>query len=419
MENPTKENGDTAGDILIVEDSQTQAAQLQYILERHGFSVSVAANGREALAILAGRKPALVISDIIMPEMDGFELCRRIKGSDETRDIPVILLTSLSDPQDVIKGLACDADNFITKPYDEDYLLARIGRMQADRRHKRNGENPGEMEVHFAGERFSISSDRRRILDFLLSTYETAIRKNHELSRARDELNASNEQLEATIKELESFSYTVSHDLRSPLTNIHGCCQVLMGMWSDRLDQECLEFIRTIYGESQRMNQLIATLLNFSRVASSELNPVMVNLSDMARSIATGLRQGEPQRRATFRIADGIKVHGDARLLMVVMENLLGNAWKYTGKKEMPVIEFGMTEVDGSPACFVRDNGAGFDMAMADQLFVPFKRLHDKTEFTGFGIGLATVQRIIQRHGGRIWAEGEPDRGATFYFTLQ
>ena len=419
MDNPTKESGTADGHVLIVEDSQTQAAQLQYILEKHGFPVSAAANGREALTLLDGKKTVLVISDIIMPEMDGFELCRRIKASEETRDIPVILLTSLSDPQDVIKGLACGADNFITKPYDEDYLLARIRHMRQNRKAPRHEGNPKAMEISFAGQEYSITSECSRILDFLLSTYETAIQKNRELLKARDELNASNDQLAATVKDLETFSYTVSHDLRSPLTNIHGCCQVLLGMWSDRLDGDCLGFIQTIYGETQRMNQLIATLLNFSRVASGELTPTIVDLSDMANAIAAGLCRRQPERRATFRIADGIKVNGDARLLMVVMENLLGNAWKYTGKKETPVIEFGTTEVDGRQACFVRDNGAGFDMAMADKLFIAFQRLHDRTEFTGFGIGLATVQRIIHRHGGRIWAEGEPDRGATFFFTLQ
>jgi len=354
-----------------------------------------------------------------MPEMDGFELCRRIKGSEKTRDIPVILLTSLSDPQDVIKGLACGADNFITKPYDEDYLLERIRHMREHWKVSLQGDNPKKMEISFAGQEYSITSESSRILDFLLSTYETAIRKNRELIRARDELNASNDQLEATIKELESFSYTVSHDLRSPLTNIHGCCQVLLGMWSERLDSDCLSFIQTIFDETQRMNQLISTLLNFSRVASSELKPVMVNLSDIANAIASGLRKGRPERPATFRIADGIIVNGDARLLMVVIENLIGNAWKYSGEKESSVIEFGTTLVGGRTACFVRDNGAGFDMAKSGKLFVPFQRLHDKTEFAGFGIGLATVQRIIQRHGGRIWAEGEPDKGATFYFTLQ
>lgn len=419
MESLTKESRASAGEILIVEDSPTQAAQLQYILETHGHPVSLAANGGEALAEIAGGKTALVISDIIMPQMDGFELCRRIKASEETRDIPVILLTSLSDPQDVIKGLACGADNFITKPYEEDYLLARIGQMQDGRCHMRNADQPGEMEVQYGGEKYLISSDRRQVVDFLLSTYETAIRKNRELIKARDALNASNDQLEAAIKELETFSYTVSHDLRSPLTNIHGLSQVLLGTCSDRFDEECLGFIRTIFNETQRMNQLINTLMNFSRVMGSELKPAMASLSDMANSIAVALRQREPERRATFQVMEGITVYGDSRLLMVVMENLLGNAWKYTGKNETPIIEFGMTKLDGRPTYFIRDNGAGFDMAKAEKLFVPFQRLHDKADFGGFGIGLATVQRIIQRHGGRIWAEGEPDKGATFYFTLQ
>jgi light-regulated signal transduction histidine kinase (bacteriophytochrome) len=139
----------------------------------------------------------------------------------------------------------------------------------------------------------------------------------------------------------------------------------------------------------------------------------------MAYGIAAGLRLSQPERRVTFRIGEGITTNGDARLLKVVMENLLGNAWKYTGKKETPVIEFGTREFEGRPACFVRDNGAGFDMAKAGQIFTPFQRLHDQAEFAGFGIGLASVQRIIQRHGGRIWAAGEPDKGATFYFTLK
>jgi hypothetical protein len=418
MEKFTKDSGVATGAILIVEDSPTQAAQLQYILETHGFPVSAAANGGEALTALAGGEIALVISDIIMPEMDGFELCRRIKACKETRNIPVILLTSLSDPQDVIKGLACGADNFITKPYEEGYLLARISQMQDGRRHVPIADHPGEMEVQFGGEKYSISSDRRQIVDFLLSTYETAIRKNHELIRARDALNTSNDQLENAIKELETFSYTVSHDLRTPLTNIHGLCQVMLETWSDRFGEEFHGFIRTIYEEAQRMNQLINTLMNFSRIMGSELSPSMTNLSDMAKSIALALQQRQPERRATFRIEDGITVNGDSWLLMVVMENLLGNAWKYSGKEEIPVIEFGVAEFDGRPAYFVRDNGAGFDMAKAGKLFVPFQRLHDKAEFVGFGIGLATVQRIIQRHGGRIWAEGELDKGATFYFTL-
>jgi len=418
MEIMKRENAAAGGDILIIEDSPTQAAQLQYILERHGFSVEAATNGREALSRMAEKKPALVISDVIMPEMDGYELCRRIKNDDRYRDIPVILLTSLAESLDVIRGLECGADNFISKPYNEEYLLSRINNMLMERRSGGSADGTDRLEIFFDCRKFQITADRRQILHLLLSTYEAAIQKNRELARARDELNELNAQMETANRELESFSYTVSHDLRSPLTNIHGYSQLLLTMYGDKFDGEHLTYIQTIYDEAERMDQIIGTLLSFSRLIGSEIHQTRVDLSKMADVIIAGLRMSRPERRVTFTIAKDVTGNGDARLLKVVLENLLGNAWKYTGKKDEAVIEFGVTEKDGKPAYFVRDNGAGFDMEQADKIFAPFQRLHDADEFKGFGIGLATVQRIIQRHGGRVWAEGEPGKGAVFYFTL-
>ena len=166
------------------------------------------------------------------------------------------------------------------------------------------------------------------------------------------------------------------------------------------------------------MNQLIDTLLKFSRIIRDEMRHDTVDLSAMAQEVAASLEKGEPERRVKFRIAEGIKVNGDAGLLHIVLDNLIGNAWKYSGKQEETVIEFGVKEIEGKTAFFVRDNGPGFDMAYAEKLFVPFQRLPGTAEFKGHGIGLATVERIIRRHGGRVWAEGEPGKGATFYFTL-
>jgi signal transduction histidine kinase len=405
-------------EILVVEDSPTQAAHLRHILEKHGFHVSVAVNGREALAVAAETRPALILTDVIMPEMDGYELCSRIKGDERFRDSIVILLTSLSDPADVIRGLECGADNFITKPYTEEYLLSRIVNMQLERQQRTSPEGTNGLEMFFDCRKFQITADRRQVLNLLLSTYEAAIQKNRELIRARDELNDLNARLEAANHELEAFNYTVSHDLRAPLTGIVGFSEVLLDMCGDRLDEECTEYMRHILGSARRMDQLINTLLEFSRLTRAEMNCEAVDLSRLARTIAVELKMKEPGRRVHFTIAEGITVNGDARLLRAVMENLLGNAWKYTGKREEAQIEFGTTEGTGTPVYFVRDNGAGFDEAFADKLFVPFQRLHDQEEFQGHGIGLATVQRIIQRHGGRIWAEGEPGRGATFSFTL-
>jgi len=225
-------------------------------------------------------------------------------------------------------------------------------------------------------------------------------------------------ELQLASQELEAFNYSVSHDLRAPLTNISGYCQVLLHIHSQKLDKDCIEFVEKMLGETVRMNQLINTLLEFSRLGKAELERESVDLSAMATAIGVGLKLSDTQRQADFRIEEGITVNGDKKLMRVLLENLLGNAWKYAGKKAETVIEFGRMQAGRKDICFVRDNGAGFDMNNADRLFAPFQRLHDKRDFEGFGIGLATAQRIIQRHGGRIWAEGKEGEGATFYFSI-
>jgi PAS domain S-box-containing protein len=232
------------------------------------------------------------------------------------------------------------------------------------------------------------------------------------------ELAARAAELGAANQELEAFSYSVSHDLRIPLTSIGGYCQIIQEVCGDRLDEQCRGYLREIDEGVHRMSGLIETLLNFSRLSQVEPQRETVDLSAMANAVAVELRLTKPERRVDIRIADGVTVDGDPKLLHVVLENLLGNAWKYTYDKEEAVIEFGTADIHGKPACFVRDNGAGFDMANADKLFMPFQRLPGADAFKGHGIGLAIVQRIIQRHGGKIWAEGAPGNGATFWFTL-
>ncbi len=248
------------------------------------------------------------------------------------------------------------------------------------------------------------------ITDHKRAEEEIEIVYNNLLVRAFD--------LEAANKELEAFNYTVSHDLRKPLTIISGYCQVILQLCADNLTPQCKEYLQEIYDWTLRMSRLIDALLKFSRLSHSELHLETVNLGGIAQSVAGELQFAEPGRSVRFLIADEKPVKGDPDLLQVVLENLLGNAWKYTGKTEEAVIEFGRVEIDGRPAWFVRDNGEGFDMAYAEKLFLPFQRLPGTEEFKGDGIGLATVERIIRRHCGRIWAEGEPGKGATFYFTL-
>jgi PAS domain S-box-containing protein len=233
---------------------------------------------------------------------------------------------------------------------------------------------------------------------------------NHDLAeRAR--------QLEAVNKELETFSYTVSHDLRSPLTRISLCCQVLNEMHLD--DRDFQRYIGDIYLSTQRMGELISSLLNFSQLSHREIIWDSVNLSETAKTIAAELQLSQPERRVNFKIEEGLSVHGDEVLLRNVLANLFDNAWRYTVGKETADIELGSREIESKRVFFVRDNGIGFDMDQADKLFVAFQRLHEKKGFNGHGIGLATVQRIIERHGGRVWAEGKVNGGATFYFTIE
>lgn len=232
------------------------------------------------------------------------------------------------------------------------------------------------------------------------------------------ELAARAVELETANRELEAFNYTVSHDLRQPLNIINGYCQAIDTLCGDQLQEGCRSYLREVYNGTLRMDLLIQSLLNFSRMGNVEPSREMVDLDSLAREVILSLKMAEPDRQVDFHIADRIVANADADLLRIVLDNLLGNAWKYTGIRELAIIEIGVTHIDRVPVYFVRDNGAGFDKADADKIFVPFQRLPGAEKFKGFGIGLATVDRIIRSHGGKIWAEGEPGKGATFYFTL-
>jgi PAS domain S-box-containing protein len=262
--------------------------------------------------------------------------------------------------------------------------------------------------------------DLNGVINILVVCQDVTERKRaeEEIERLNADLAARAADLEAANRELEAFNYTVAHDLRKPLTIINMLCQTVEDHCGDDLDEQCRGYLQEGYKNTLHMSQLIDALLNFSLLAHVEPRREKVDISMLAQAAAAELIQTEPERRVTFRIADGRINEGDVNLLRVVLDNLLGNAWKHTVIREEAVIEFGSAEIDGKPAYFVRDNGTGFDMADADKLFIPFQRLPGAEEFKGFGIGLATVERIVHRHGGRVWAKGEPGKGATFYFTL-
>ena len=244
----------------------------------------------------------------------------------------------------------------------------------------------------------------------------------NQMATSLERLNAEQKKAEAALKlsnrELEAFSYSVAHDLRAPLRGINGFASAVLEDWGPKLDDEAREYLQRIGAASQRMGELIDALLALSRVSRVQLQRETVSLSRIAESVVKMLRTNQPERTIDFDNGGDVVAYGDPALLRAVLENLLGNAWKFTGTRPSARIAFGASRENDTLVYYVKDNGAGFDMAYAEKLFAPFQRLHTAEEFAGTGIGLATVQRIIQRHGGRIWAEGTVGQGAAFHFTL-
>jgi light-regulated signal transduction histidine kinase (bacteriophytochrome) len=228
----------------------------------------------------------------------------------------------------------------------------------------------------------------------------------------------ANERLESAVRELEAFSYSVSHDLRAPLRTISAFTQALAEDLRYQLDDKSKDHLRRVLAAAARMSDLIDALLELSRISRSSLGRHKVDITVLAHAVVDELRRRDASRRLSATIAPEMSAQADGRLVRIVLDNLLGNAWKFTAKNSSPHVEIGVEKHDGETVFFVRDNGAGFDMAYAERLFTPFQRLHSDREYAGTGIGLATVRRIVERHGGRIWADSKPGAGATFYFTL-
>jgi signal transduction histidine kinase len=337
------------------------------------YAVETVTNGRQALERARKSPPELVLSDVMMPELDGFGLLRELRADARTREIPVILLSARAGEESAIEGLAATADDYLSKPFSARELLARV--------------------------RAHIDQARRR----------------REWTRQLEHTNA---ELARANEELEAFSYSVSHDLRAPLRAMDGFSRALLERHAGALDAEGRHYAERVRAATVRMSALIDDLLELARISRAPLRAEPVDLSFLARRVVEDLRRRDPSRAVTVDIPDGLEARGDRQLLGIALENLVGNAWKFTGKVPEARLSVGREGGDGGEVFFVRDNGAGFDMAYADKLFAPFQRLHRASEFDGTGVGLATVRRIVARHGGRIWARGAIGEGATFFFSL-
>lgn len=413
-------------EVLIVEDSVTQAELLRNSLAKQGFRVTVACNGLAALNTARLAKPSLIITDVVMPGMDGYQLCRAVKADPVLKSVPVIVVTSLAGINDIVTALECGADNFIRKPYEPQALLARIDFLMANRKLRAHSKMQFGIEISLGGRKHLITAEREQILDLLFSSYEEAVLANTELLERQNEVQSLNLQLagravelEEANKQLRSFSHTVSHDLRSPLATINGFSSILESKYAQGLEVKAKFYLAGIRQEARRMTQIVEDILYLSNIDRSRVDRSMVDLSLLAMEAIATLRKGDPNRTMEFECVSEAVVSCDERLVRIALENLLSNAWKFTGKREVAKISFGASLNYKNEWVFcVKDNGAGFNMANAERLFRPFERLHRQDEFPGFGVGLATVDRIVSLHDGRIWAESQPDQGAAFYFVL-
>jgi two-component system NtrC family sensor kinase len=382
--------------ILTVDDSLTYLHEVATQLREEGYDVVSARSGEEALELLSVQSVDCILLDLVMPGLSGQETCRRIKSSAAWRDIPLIMHTALEEPGAMIEGINAGADDYIAKSSDLEVLRARV---RAQLRRKQ------------------FEDENRSIREQLLQKELEVIAANsaRELAETR---SVFVEELERKNRELETFSYTVSHDLRAPLRSINSFSQILLEDYSEKLDSTGKSHLERVSSSAKRMGELIDDLLELSRVARAELSRGRIDLSAIARTILEDFSRNEPDRKVEWNVQDDLVLNVDGRLMKVALENLLGNALKFTAKTATARIEFGTEQRDGGTVYFVRDNGAGFDMKYADKLFSPFKRLHGNDDFPGTGIGLATVHRIVDRHGGRIWADSTVGEGATFYFTI-
>jgi two-component system, sensor histidine kinase and response regulator len=388
---PDRLTADDRVNILLVDDQPANLIALEAMLQGLGQNLIKAESGREALKWLLTHDCAVILLDVKMPEMDGFETASLVRQRDRSRHTPILFLTAADNTQtQAVRGYAVGAVDYLVKPVVPEFVRSKVA-----------------VFVELAKKTELL----RRQAQLLAQSEQAAL----DLAEARAALVRD---LEHKNRELESFSYAVSHDLRAPLRRIDSFSRAVLESQGERLDESGRQFLSRVREASQHMSQLIDDVLYLSRVTRAELREQEVDLSALSNLILTRLGESEPQRNVEVKVRPGVVVAGDGQLLRIALENLLENAWKFTANEPESRIEFGVTNASGESTYFVRDNGAGFDMTYVDRLFGPFQRLHAQHEFPGSGIGLATVQRIIHRHGGRVWAEGLVGQGATFHFTL-
>ena len=352
--------------ILLVDDHYENLLALEAILDRLGQNLVKASSGEEALKCLLDQDFALILMDVQMPTMDGFETARLIRNREKTKDTPIIFLTAINrDASHISYGYSLGAVDYIFKPLNPEILVSKV------------------------------------------SVFVELFKKTKELKQ----------QL-AAYKELETFTYSISHDLGAPLRMINSFSSLLLERYSKVLDESGKEFLNIISSQAKQMKQLIDDLLNFSRISQKGVDRSSISMNELAEYVVTEIKKLLPDRTIDIIIDELPPTLGDRTMIKQVLYNLISNSFKYTRYKDKPLIKIGYIARDNEIVYFVEDNGVGFDMQYANKLFDVFQRLHSEVEFEGTGIGLAIVRRIIQKHGGKVFAEGKVNNGAKFLFSL-
>jgi two-component system, sensor histidine kinase and response regulator len=371
----------TRVNLLVVDDDATKRFALRTILTPLDEQIVEASSGADALRQLLRDEFAVILLDVRMPVMDGFETAQLIRQRPRSELTPIIFVTALDQAEtDMARGYNLGAVDFIFAPVVPAILRAKV------------------------------------------TVFADLYRAQQELRRYRTQLETLVQErtiaLTAINRELEAFSYSVANDLRAPLTSFDAVSRELLDRYGDRLDKKAKEYLQRMRQASDRMTSVFDGLQLLFRLSSGEIRREQVDVSGLTAEVVRELTATSPGRKVDVDIASGITVSGDKRLIRILLTNLIGNAWKFTSGKVDARIAVGVEIVDGESRIFVKDNGAGFDMIDSHRLFGAFQRLHSQSDFPGAGIGLASARRIVNRHGGRIWAEGALGEGATFYFAM-